>query len=476
MHYIIFLPGILGSSLVLNGEEVWPPSLGELLSGKYKRIDKLANPQALPHEVIKRVIVRRIYGPILDALDVIAKSIGATVVEFPYDWRNDLWQNRGGGHPAIAASERLANEIAKLVRGGASEISLVAHSMGGLVARLVLESNKYGGQPWFRRIQRFAALCTPHLGAPLSLGRALAVEPGELSLSSADIQRLVNDPNFPAGYQLFPVPGHATLFDASKVLDIYSASVAQKYGLAPSNQTAAATSWRQLNLQRRPRNVNYVFLNGSGFSTSNQYYYDDRRYVATATAEGDGTVPEWSTNPGGVEEYSFYGGHLDVTYGTQFQQQLHYVFGIPFMSTRARDSAGLMISIKRGSYAANEAMEVLLVPDVPSTRISGQLRLMVAEGVQGRSQDDYLLVPAGVDLPVVYEGAQITHMPITLMAPARPGAYVLTFTGTHATRDEAPAGFFVSSNSETERMRVQPALTRAARRGTRRSKKRAGHK
>src|SRR4029077_14909745 len=424
MHYIIFLPGILGSSLVLNGEQVWPPGPFNPVN-----IDKLANPAAVSQEVIKQVtIFKPIYKPILTRLEVIAKAIGAKVVEFPYDWRNDLWADRGGSHPAVAASKRLATEIAKLVKGGATKVSLVAHSMGGLVSRLVLESGKYSGQPWFKKIDLFVGVCTPHLGAPLALGRALGVEPGELGLSSADLKRLLDDASFPAGYQLFPVPGHATMFDTRgpTTLDIYSASVAKKYNLTRTNQQAAATSWDRLNLSGRPRSVNYVFLNGGGYETSNQYYYNDRSYVGVTTAEGDGTVPEWSTNPGGVEEYSFLGGHLDVTFGTQFQQQLQNVFGIGFMSRRAGDSAGLMLSIKRDTYAPNEAMEVLLIPDVAGTRISGQLRLMVAEGVEGVSQDAGRLVPTGVEIPVVYEGAPLSHMPVTLTAPARPGLYVLT--------------------------------------------------
>jgi hypothetical protein len=161
--------------------------------------------------------------------------------------------------------------------------------------------------------------------------------------------------------------------------------------------------------------------------------------------------------------------------GTQFQQQLHNVFGIPFMSSRAKDAAGLMISIKRGTYAPNEAMEVLLVPDVPSTRISGQFRIMVGEGVDARSQDAERLVPTGVEIPVVYEGAPISHMPVTVTAPARPGLYVLTFTGSHATSGEAPAGFFVSDTSAMQ-MGVRAAATQTRRRGTARPKKRPARK
>jgi triacylglycerol esterase/lipase EstA (alpha/beta hydrolase family) len=50
-------------------------------------------------------------------------------------------------------------------RGADVEISLVAHSMGGLVARYHLESGHFKGRPGFGRVRRLLTLGTPHNGA-----------------------------------------------------------------------------------------------------------------------------------------------------------------------------------------------------------------------------------------------------------------------------------------------------------------------
>jgi hypothetical protein len=41
MHAIILVHGIMGSKLKLDTEEIWPPSVGEVLSGHYGRVAKL---------------------------------------------------------------------------------------------------------------------------------------------------------------------------------------------------------------------------------------------------------------------------------------------------------------------------------------------------------------------------------------------------------------------------------------------------
>jgi pimeloyl-ACP methyl ester carboxylesterase len=47
------------------------------------------------------------------------------------------------------------------------EISLLGHSMGGLVARSAAHQAAQGGAPWVTRLRRVIAVGSPHLGAPL---------------------------------------------------------------------------------------------------------------------------------------------------------------------------------------------------------------------------------------------------------------------------------------------------------------------
>src|ERR1700737_3949702 len=158
MQAILLVHGIMGSKLQLGTEEIWPPSLGELISGHYGRIDKLRDPGAIATGILfQYTSFYQIYGPIFNDLNAIVAAQGGADPPFCVDWRGDL----------LKSADLLAQTIATACSGPnpATEVSLVAHSMGGLVARLVLESGKYNSAKWFKRIKRFVAVCVPQLGA-----------------------------------------------------------------------------------------------------------------------------------------------------------------------------------------------------------------------------------------------------------------------------------------------------------------------
>src|SRR3712207_7538424 len=48
---------------------------------------------------------------------------------------------------------------------GDAEVSLVAHSMGGLISRYYLESGRFNDRPGFRAVRRLITMGTPHRGA-----------------------------------------------------------------------------------------------------------------------------------------------------------------------------------------------------------------------------------------------------------------------------------------------------------------------
>jgi pimeloyl-ACP methyl ester carboxylesterase len=55
-----------------------------------------------------------------------------------------------------------------------TEIALVGHSMGGLVARSACHQASQTGQTWSQHVRRVVSLGTPHLGAPLEQGAHVA--------------------------------------------------------------------------------------------------------------------------------------------------------------------------------------------------------------------------------------------------------------------------------------------------------------
>jgi len=70
------------------------------------------------------------------------------------------------------------------------EIVILAHSMGGLVARSACHYGAEAGQPWLARLSKMVFLGTPHHGAPLERGGNWVHVLTELSAYSAPFSRL----------------------------------------------------------------------------------------------------------------------------------------------------------------------------------------------------------------------------------------------------------------------------------------------
>ena len=132
---LIFVPGIEGSALDLHGEELWPPTLPELLAGKYDdaKLDKLRDPQVISTGIIEYVAgLFPIYAQSVRDVKNICRSNGWRAVFFHYDWRLD-----------IRETARRLSDVIKIEIANGRTVRLVCHSMGGLVARYVLESGGF---------------------------------------------------------------------------------------------------------------------------------------------------------------------------------------------------------------------------------------------------------------------------------------------------------------------------------------------
>src|SRR5689334_5910432 len=107
MDSIILVPGGGGSTLKLRQEEIWPPTVTEMIFG-YNRTAKLQDKSAKPQKILDvypAVPCYEIYKPLQDDLATIAGHIGATRVDFAYDWRKDV----------LSSADRLASKIADCV-------------------------------------------------------------------------------------------------------------------------------------------------------------------------------------------------------------------------------------------------------------------------------------------------------------------------------------------------------------------------
>ncbi|MCB1954358.1 MAG: CHAT domain-containing protein [Rhodocyclaceae bacterium] len=117
---VFVLPGILGSHLKVDGDRVW---LGFRLAFGLTKLE-YADDEPAGH-VLPDGAVGRIYDRLMDFLEGTHE-----VVEFSYDWRR----------PIEAEARRLAAAIDRALdarSGSGQPVRILAHSMGGLVARTV---------------------------------------------------------------------------------------------------------------------------------------------------------------------------------------------------------------------------------------------------------------------------------------------------------------------------------------------------
>lgn len=141
---VFVLPGIMGSELQANGEDVWLKYLS-LFRGHIEKISMGA-----PNVTVSG-LVSTYYR---DLCEYLADT--HEVIPFGYDWRGSITQ----------AATQLADEVKKVVARTREPIRLIAHSMGGLVVRRFIQDNPDLWKAMCEREgARFVMLGTPNRGS-----------------------------------------------------------------------------------------------------------------------------------------------------------------------------------------------------------------------------------------------------------------------------------------------------------------------
>lgn len=125
---------------------------------------------------------------------------------FPYDWRKDIRTTKDGLDALIEQAKAAS---------GKDKVNIVAHSMGGLVARYYIADEEKA-----KKINKLIGLGVPHLGAP-SLLKALMygdkVGPsylfGLISLNTKEVKDVLQ--NFAGSFQLSPSAKYYEFYDNS---------------------------------------------------------------------------------------------------------------------------------------------------------------------------------------------------------------------------------------------------------------------
>lgn len=143
---VVLLPGIMGSELAHDGDCIWLSA--RLLLGALERL-------AIDRDGVKPV------NPLEDAYSDLIVFLGAThdVVPFAFDWRLSLRSE------AVRLRDRLT-ELIEIAEPNGRPVSLLAHSMGGLLARVLIADHPAIWQRMTRhRDARLIMLGTPNKGS-----------------------------------------------------------------------------------------------------------------------------------------------------------------------------------------------------------------------------------------------------------------------------------------------------------------------
>jgi pimeloyl-ACP methyl ester carboxylesterase len=435
---VILVPGIMGSELKDGDTVIWPGSPLSLI-GPYKHMASLLKPDLVASDVIRKVSVSKQYDDLIHALEGcgITEANGLLTV-FPYDWRKDN---------ALAAA-LLADCIDKLASklGADAGITLLAHSMGGLVSRCYLESGTYHARPGFAKVASLITMGTPHRGAPMALAAALGQEK-RLFLNKEQVAQVANHASFPSVYQLLPPRHEPFAWDRamqgfSLPQDIYDGEVAAELGLSTGNLAAATKFHDMLDLAMKPPGVRYFFFAGTRQKTTHAIHVTrvaGKRTIVKIDRDdaGDGTVPYWSGAMTGVQNEPVGGEHGDIYKDRGLRTLLGNLLG----KAGLMQADGLVLQLALREKVATPASTIHLTLDMPrqTVHIAGELkmqRVVDAAGVETPASP-WTLIKA-----VHYDGPEVDHLAVMLKAPDYTGVYRIAFFEAGAQAGE-PVELFV---------------------------------
>ena len=245
-------------------------------------------------------------GYVLDDFDN-NHSEGENLFIFTYDWRKSI----------LSIAGNLSDRIDSILSWtGGKRVRIVAHSMGGLIVKQLIQA--YGTA----RINQIAFIATPHLGAPKStytLQSGKLFDYSRLVINSRQIKKIMR--NFPSAYSLLPSPTYFDWYlnnDISAKPELYQSYVMNSDGELIGYENAM-DYWRELEIEPGVKEFNTALLDsatdfhnrlanidfgevklfnivGFGISTigvvkNSDFDYNNLPALGVFSLNGDGTVP-----------------------------------------------------------------------------------------------------------------------------------------------------------------------------------------
>jgi len=202
---VVFVPGLMGSELWRGSERVWPdphllhtdPRVFRLPERESLRAGAVVGEVVIVPNLVKVQAYRRMGDYLVDGLGY---ERGRDLLEFGYDWRQDVRDSAG----------RLARAIDDWRADG--PVTIVAHSLGCLVSRWYVE--RLGGRS---KVDRLVLMGGPHRGTPGALA-GLVLGPRILPFGLMGDRLRAVAATFPSSYQILPT--YACVVDGAGPVDL----------------------------------------------------------------------------------------------------------------------------------------------------------------------------------------------------------------------------------------------------------------
>jgi hypothetical protein len=305
---IIFIPGILGSVIQCSQKgSLWPRLPRNDFAEMLLRPDGLTNAGA-PGSCNANATTQPGFDGVVDSvlgIDAYGSTLNfirdlepGRTYAYPYDWRQG----------ADRAVEGLGNLIKQALKdSSAQKVVLMAHSMGGLVARSYIDDSTRAKQ-----VARLISVGTPYNGAPKSLfalleGDTDTPEGGSLDLlvKAGDLQLAAR--NFEGLFWLYPSDAYGSWLTVGRKLlnDAGVERFVAALGATPALLERALAHHRTIDGFQTNR-VDYQAMIGSGVPTVAQLSFSSGvngvvSFGKATIGNGDGTVPLRSETQGAAD-------------------------------------------------------------------------------------------------------------------------------------------------------------------------------
>jgi pimeloyl-ACP methyl ester carboxylesterase len=355
---VIFLPGIMGSALEVDGDGIWM-DISDLAFGGFLKLAIGAKRKVRPVEPLARS-----YGELL-------RFLAAThrVVPFAYDWRLK---------PEVEAdrlAEVLKNELDAAEKSN-QPVRILAHSMGGLVTRTMIARHP---KAWARLCAhdggRFLMMGTPN-GGSHSIPELLIGRSGTLKqLALLDLKNSVADLlgvvlRMPGVLAMLPHDPRDDYF-AAPTWAAFAGHLDADWRQPDPGDLDEARAFRKV-IDESPLDRDHVlYVAGRapqtvcGIRVDGQQKNQAKRLVLEATNRGDGRVTWDSGIPSGIRTW-----YMDAVHGDLCSEEEHFAAIQDLLATGTTTRLSTDQPVQRGTGEIIALVEPSqpLYPDEPMLR------------------------------------------------------------------------------------------------------------